>query len=1145
MNNRIANWTTNRLSRVFSPTLLVAAFWLAALLLPAHQISAAGVNQAALDPDNEEHARLVKQLKIVSLDAYPATVRLDGPFAYRQIVVTGRTDLGQQVDLTHLVEVDFDETHLRLSAEKRIQALQDGQSIAIVRFNDQSLEIPVTSSNTNVDFTPSFKLHVQPVLSKLGCNAGTCHGSKDGKNGFKLSLRGYDPIYDYRSLTDDLSARRFNRAAPDQSLFLLKSTGAVPHAGGAIVDPDSDHYAILRTWISQGARYDARPQPTVDSIQVFPQDPIVPLPGMTQHVAVMATYSDGTVRDVSREAFVESGNIEVAEANDRGRLKLLRRGEAAALVRYEGAYTATTMTVMGDRSGFAWTQPEVFNYIDEHVYRKLKRVKVAPADLCTDDEFVRRVYLDLTGLPPSADQVRSFVGDARDTKVKRNALVDTLIASPEFVEFWTNKWADLLQVNRKFLGEQGAVRLRNWIRQSVSTKQPYDQFVADIITASGSNIDVPPAAYYKRLRTPDELMENTTHLFLAIRFNCNKCHDHPFERWTQDQYYNLAAYFAQVDRKRDVNFGNQNIGGSAVEGATPLVEVIYDKNSGEMTHERTGEIAPPVFPYRHEQMPQPELPRREQLARWLTAAENPYFARSLVNRMWGYMFGIGIIDPIDDIRAGNPPSNPELLDALEQDFIENNFDWQHVLATICKSRTYQHSIRTNAWNEDDTINFSHFIPRRLPAETLYDTIHTALGAPLNIAGVPRGTRAAELPDAGVRVPFLEDFGKPVRESSCECERSSGVVLGPIMKLINGPTIATALTHPESELNQLIENETDDRAVIEELFVRLLARRPTEAEIEASLQAISDVGSEHHLDVQSLFDYEQELDSKQAAWEQSAAKETQWTLVAPVEMSSVANAEFKLNDDQSISVSGPLAKDEYRIAWESDMVHPTALRIEAMPDDSLSAKGPGRAENGNFVVSEIQLFEIRPEQAAANPTATESAERIAQELTRAEAAFSQNGWPVANAIDGKDDSGWAIMPRFGKTHTALFGIQANQSADVATDTGTRRFELVIRHQFPDGKHNLGRFRIAWTDSPQPSLSSKLPADVRGILAIAPAQRTQPQLAKVQEFFRSQDSKYRELLAAVQRGESEIANRRKVGIQDVAWALINNPSFLFNR
>ena len=610
-------------------------------------------------------------------------------------------------------------------------------------------------------YSVSFVRDVMPTLGKMGCNAGTCHGSLNGKNGFKLSLRGYDPLYDHRALTDDIAGRRFNRAAPDQSLMLLKPSGVIPHVGGVLTQPGAPYYELLRAWIAGGVKLDLD-APRVTKIELWPQKPIVATPGITQQMRVLATFSDGAVRDVSLEAFVESGNSEVAEINKLGLVTTVRRGEAPVLARYEGAYSVTTLTVMGDRSGYQWTNPPANNYVDELVYNKLKLVKSLPSDLCDDADFARRIYLDLTGVPPTVEALQAFLSDPRETKVKRDELVDRLIGSADYVEHWSNKWADLLQVNRKFLGEAGSFALRGWIKQAVAGNMPYDQFVYSILTASGSTADNPPTGYYKILRTPEDTMENTTQLFLAVRFNCNKCHDHPFERWTQGQYYHLSAFFAQVGRKEDPAGGGQKLGGTDVEAPKPLVEDIYDTGSGEVTHLGTGKVAPPSFPYQHADLAEATASRREQLAKWITSRENQYFSRSYVNRLWGYLFGKGIIDPIDDIRAGNPASNPELLDRLTQEFVSGGFNTQEILRTICKSRSYQASIVTNKWNRDDDINFSHGIARRLPAEVLYDTIERACGSESRLPGVPVGYRAAQLPDVGLTLPsgFFELFGRP-------------------------------------------------------------------------------------------------------------------------------------------------------------------------------------------------------------------------------------------------------------------------------------------------------------------------------------------------------------------------------------------------
>jgi hypothetical protein len=814
-------------------------------------------------------------VNVVSIAAQPESIQLQHQFDYAQLLILGLTDSGEQVDLTRSVQLAKPSDIVSVEPAGLVRPLADGQDQLEFTFGGHQVIARVRVSGVGSPYPVDFVRDIAPALSKMGCNAGTCHGSKEGKNGFKLSLRGYDYQFDHRALTDDLGSRRFNRAAPDQSLMLLKASGSIPHTGGLLTETAGPYYQMLRSWIASGATF-APDTPRVVKIELQPASPRIPRAGMKQQMRVLATRADGTVRDVTREAFIESGNIEVIEADRQGLVTMLRRGEAPVLARYEGAYAATTLTILGDRRGFQWPPVETHNAIDELVYQKLRQVKILPSDLCTDAEFVRRVYLDLTGLPPAAHVVRQFLDDPRSAREKRDELIDRLIGSRAYVEHWTNKWADLLQVNRKFLGEEGAVAFRDWIKNAVATNKPYDQFVLEILTASGSNLDSPAAAYWKILRDPAEAMENTTHLFLATRFNCNKCHDHPFERWTQDQYYQLAAYFAQIGRKEDQQYAGQRIGGTDVEGAKPLVEFIFDTQSGEIKHDRTGQVAPPAFPYQHaDGATLNEQIRRHALAQWITSPANPYFARSFVNRLWGYLLGVGIIEPIDDIRAGNPPTNPQLLDWLTEQFIESGFDVQAMLRTICQSRTYQHSIQTNQWNEDDNINYSHAIPRRLPAEVLYDAIHFAAGSTPRIAGVPVGLRAAELPDAGIPNPFLDDFGRPPRESACECDRTSGVALGPIMKLINGPTIAEALGDNASELAKLVADQPDDQLVIEEVFLRFLARRPSPEEVALATEALAAAGAE---DTQEAGEVKQNAEQPADNRRLSGVQDLAWALI---------------------------------------------------------------------------------------------------------------------------------------------------------------------------------------------------------------------------------------------------------------------------
>ncbi len=696
------------------------------------RLSLAFIALATFLPTASAQEKLPAGAKIVSLHATPSAIELKSPFEYRQLLVDATLDNGDVIDVTRLAEIQAEGDIVKVSANRLVRPTADGKGQLSIKLGGQSISVPITSTGQKGAYAVSYVRDVMPAMSRLGCNAGTCHGSLEGKNGFKLSLRGYDPIFDHRALTDDLEGRRFNRAAPERSLMLLKTSGAVPHVGGVLCQPGDPSYELLKMWIAQGVKLDLE-SARVTSLEVLPKGRIVPSLGQKQQMAVMATYADGTTRDVTAEAFIDSSNTEVATVDRGGVVTTVRRGEATILARYEGAYAASTLMVMGDRSGFEWKQPESFSYIDDLVYEKLKKVKVLPSDLCDDSEFIRRIYIDLTGLPPEPEQVRAFLADQRSTRVKRDELVDTLVGSPAFIEHWTNKWADMLQVNRKFLGDVGAKALRDYIYQAVSTNMPYDKFAYSILTASGSNAQAGAASYYKVLRAPDAAMENTTHLFMAVRFNCNKCHDHPFERWTQDQYYSLASYFAQVTRTRDPKYPG-NIGGSAVEGAVPMVEIIADSNTGEVKHERTGEMAKARFPFEHKDMPAGAQSRRVQLAKWITSKENPYFAKSYVNRIWSYLLGIGIIEPIDDIRAGNPASNAALLDRMTEEFVASQFDVRQLMKTICKSRTYQLSIKTNKWNVGDETNYSHALARRLPAESLYDAIYRVTGSISKIPG---------------------------------------------------------------------------------------------------------------------------------------------------------------------------------------------------------------------------------------------------------------------------------------------------------------------------------------------------------------------------------------------------------------------------
>jgi len=489
---------------------------------------------------------------------------------------------------------------------------------------------------------------------------------------------------------------------------------------------------------------------------------------------------------------------------------------------------------MGDRSGYHWVDVPEHNFIDQHVNAKLRKMKILPSDLTNDAEYVRRVYLDLTGLPPKAERVRAFLEDSTPSKEKREKLVDALIGSPDFVEFWANKWADLLQCNSENLGQKSVWLYRNWIRQQLVENVPYDRFVRSLLTAKGSSYENPAVNYLRVLREPGKMTEDVTQTFLGVRFNCNKCHDHPFERWTQNQYYQMGAFFAQVGFKRG-QVGREVIfaeaGGSFQITAEEIVYHKYD--GGEVKHLKTDAVVAPKVPVGDAHAIASGSDRREALVDWLVSPENPFFAKSMANRIWSYFFGRGIIDPVDDIRASNPPSNPELLDALTAQFVKDGFDLRKMMRSICLSRTYQLSIVRNKWNEDDSINFSHALPRRLSAEQMVDALAMATGTKVKLAGVPAGMRAVQIPDGMVQGnDFLQLFGRPKRQSACECERSSSLTLSHALSLINGPTISDAVNSKDSRIAKMAVTEPDDKKLVEEIYLSCLSRPPSEAELKA-------------------------------------------------------------------------------------------------------------------------------------------------------------------------------------------------------------------------------------------------------------------------------------------------------------------------
>ncbi|MGC3965880.1 MAG: DUF1549 domain-containing protein [Pirellulales bacterium] len=1092
-----------------------------------------------------ETEQLPEGAKVEAITVTPSTIQLHGKTDYVQLLVTAKLAGGATADATRIAKIAASSASAEVLAGGVVVARADGDAGVTITLGDKTATVPVKVGGCSTAQPVDYIRDVNPVLSRMGCNQGTCHGAKDGKNGFKLSLRGYDPVYDLRAFADDHASRRVNVAAPDNSLMLLKATAAVPHVGGQLTKPGDAYYNIVRRWIAAGAKVDHK-TPRVVSIEVQPQGAVVDRAGRKQQMRILARFADGKVRDVTREAFIESGNLEVVSAAPGGLLTALRRGEAPVLARYEGAYAAATLTVMGDRSGFKWAEPAKNNAIDDLTAAKWKQMKILPSDLCTDAEFIRRVSIDLTGLPPTAEEVEAFLADKRETRVKRDALVDKLIGSDPFVDHWTNKWADLLQVNPKFLGADGAKLLRDWIRKEVAANTPYDQFVRKILTADGSNKDNPAASYYKILRDPANTMENTTHLFLAVRFNCNKCHDHPFERWTQDQYYETAAYFAQVGLKADPNAKGALLGGTAVEGGKPMYEVVFDQPKGEIKHDRTGQETAPKFPFAAEYAASEKATRRQELAAWMTSSDNQYFAKSYVNRIWGYLFGVGIMEPIDDIRAGNPPTNPQLIEYLTEQFVKNGFNARELMREICKSRTYQLSVKSNEWNVDDKTNYSHAIARRLPAEVLYDAIHRATGTVSKFPGYPDGTRAAQLADISSTMGggFLQTFGRPPRESACECERTGGMALGPVMAMISGPTLSDAISNPQNSLAKLTATEKDDAKLIDGLFLRVLNRHATPKELEVARKTMAEIDVDHgelskqlaereaywkpiseKLEAErvaaitaakkALGDYETAQAPKVAAaekarvdaiaraeaalalaqrrvprtqdtWEKSLGLKDDTVLWQPLkitEATAKATSPVNLkieNEGTTVFTLDGNSQPTFSITGETPLTNVTAIMLEVLPDERLPGFGPGLSGR-NFVLSELILAD------AASRSKKVRCAPVAQKFSDAIADYSQEKFDVKTAIDGKREqgaqNGWAIGGKPG-VHRAVF-----QLAAPVTDKEGVQLKLDMAQAFRQG-FIIGKFRLWVTDAAKP-LSFGLPADVAAALRVPVEKRTAAQ------------------------------------------------------
>ncbi len=698
----------------------------------------------------------------------------------------------------------------------------------------------LTSGLPSVQSAVSFRTDVMPVISKAGCNAGACHGNANGKAGFKLSLRGDSPELDFQALTHDQVGRRINLVAPEESLLLMKPAGLLAHEGGQRFKKDSPQYATLRAWITEGAQDDGSSAPVLTQLNVNPTDQVLLEPTNRITISAEAVFSDGRRRNVSDMAVYEAANA-IAKVSPEGVVEADGFGETTVLVRYLGKQAAVRLAFVPVRPEYRWSKPRPRNFVDEQIFAKLRRLRMNPSPLCDDEVFLRRAYLDLLGILPTADEARDFVSDKK--KDKRAKKIDVLLQRGEFADFWALKWSDLLRNEERVLDRKGVENFHRWVRQSIFEGKPLDQFARELISARGSTYDNPAANYYRANREPAARAEAAAQVFLGTRLQCAQCHNHPFDRWSQDDYFDWTDLFSRVqykiveNRRRDSNDQHEFKG----------EQIVYMARKGSVKNPRTGQPAKPRFLGSTKPLPEDGADYLSDLGGWLTSTNNPFFARTQANRIWFHLMGRGLVDPIDDFRATNPASHPELLEALTRELVARKFDMRALIRVIMNSRAYQTSSEPNETNRDDETNYAHALVRRLTAEQILDCESEVTGVPVKFAGYPTGVRASQLPGAlaerkrdskgGEVDHFLETFGKPARLLTSECERSCEPTMSQAFQMISGPSLNALLIDPNNRLTKLLEGGRSPASVVEELYWTALTRAPSAAELNKATALI--------------------------------------------------------------------------------------------------------------------------------------------------------------------------------------------------------------------------------------------------------------------------------------------------------------------
>lgn len=753
----------------------------------------------------------------------PSSIELVGPDAVQQVLLEDRDN---QRDLT--AQATFEVMNplvAQVDKSGLVEPRSEGQTTLKIRVGEHAVEVPISVRSFDNPPPIHFGNQVIPIFTKLGCNAGGCHGKSGGQNGFRLSLLGFEPQLDYETLVKEGRGRRLFPAAPDHSLLLTKAVASVPHGGGKKLEPDSHEYRLVRRWIAEGMPSGSPDAPYVERIEVYPETRVLSQ-GSTQQLLVTAVYTDGHREDVTRWAQYESNETDVATVEEGGRVSARDlAGQAAIMARYQGQVSVFRAKVPLGREIAQREDYPVQNYVDELAKKQWDELGLVPSGLCTDAEFIRRASLDLNGTLPTAEETRAF--EQSTDPGKRIALIDQLLEKPEYAAFFAQKWSDILRNKRG--GDAGMQRLtyrfHDWIRRQLDQNVPFDQFAERIIAATGTSETAPAVVWYRSLKKPDEFVDDTAQVFLGMRLQCAKCHHHPFEKWSEDDYYSFAAFFARVGRKDSVR--------AKREGRTE--QVIFASRDGAVTHPKTNKVMKPrglgdADPI---EVGPNEDPRRK-LSQWMSGPENPFFAKAVVNRYWAHFFGRGLVMPIDDMRETNPPTNPELLEALASDFVKSGYDLKHLIRTICTSRLYGLSSQPNEYNARDKQSFARAYPKRMSAEVLLDAISRVTAVPTSFGGLPEGTRAIELPDEAVGTAFLDTFGRPKRDTACECERVTEASLSQSLMLLNSGDVQAKLASDSGRAAALAADPRPEAEKIDELFWEAFGRSPSDSERATAL-----------------------------------------------------------------------------------------------------------------------------------------------------------------------------------------------------------------------------------------------------------------------------------------------------------------------